>query len=750
MWLVRELMREGPGAFADRVVRLPEQLFEAFRRQIELLGDDPLTAEILKEVMSRKGDSFLRATETPPDFARLLRAISFAVPDLGATKIVDLVRADDVQNLRSVDGEVRRQFVWALEHLLWFDTTFRMSADALFRLALAENEQYGNNATGTIVGAFGVHLGGTEVPLSERLDWLRNEYSTHGSRGALLAVECAARALETMETRMGGWSGTRLQPQEWRPESLSDEQRVRTEALELLVEIATNIPDARTNVAAGIGRHFRALASRGLAETAVEAMTGGEWTPEAKAELSSGLKACLYYDTDLPQATRDTIQYALENLQGESLDDRLSIALATRYWDLAVGVEERIEGPPILGELAQSLVDENQVDLVAKYAEPNPLLDETTVHSLYVQVGTRGMVAAESIATTPDTSLAARTGYVIGRLRHGDNEWVTDVLNSWTHSTELAGAVAMVVHQMPASQESLSLAVAPVEAGFAPLSSLNQLMLGAWVKPLSPQELEVLLDIYAGRELDLRELDAALHMLLFWLDGEGNTPTEGLVENATSLLLQSAAISDSSGGLPYVRTRLLERLPFSDDQRLKFALAALQQTTFPYEEELRALETLAQRKPEAVVPAVVELLLSDDYGWSLYLDRANLLSRMTVAAGVDSVMAAVASAPQEGQVQLLRHLDFLGDRPDPVFLALLEMRQDDAFLQEAGIRYLYPGEVVAGSYADYLARRLNQLRQWAGSSDSRRLKDWAETLVPTMEAQIEAERLREAEDLRRE
>jgi hypothetical protein len=745
MWLVRDLIQRDPAAFADRVVLLPEQLFDAFRRQIELLGDDRLVAELLQEVLTRKGESFLRATEISEEFARLLRAIAFAVPELAASRIRELVFGENTQSLLQFNGPVRREFVWALSHLLWFETTFQASADSLFRLALAESERYGNNSTGTIVGAFGVHLGGTQVPLSDRLGWLSSTYQEYGSPGASLAASCAAHALETMETRMGGWTGSRLQPVEWRPADLEEEQRVRSEALRLLLNLAAHDSEIAAQVAQEVGTSFRGLASRGMAEVTLSAISEVEWTGTARAKLASGLRGSLYYDAKTPTAIRRHIEESLNALQGESLEDQIDIALSTRYWDLTVGTEERLEGPAQLEELAEAVARDARDDLVSKYAQQDSGYDDMTVHMFYQQLGSRGLPAGEQLASDGSTSLAARTGYVIGRVRRGDTDWAESVIASWTHDSTLALGVAPVVHQIGANPKTLDLAIEPVEAGFAPLSTLNQFMLGAWIKPLSSDELNTLLLLYARQELEYHDLDAALHMLLFWLDDDANEPTEQLLETAKTLILKTQSFPDSSGGIPYVRSRLLKELPFSQDQRLQLILVALQQKTFPSDEELSILDDIARSDPEHVVHAVTELLLSDEFGWSLYLDRASLLSRLERATGSGVVIAEVINAGEEAQEQLLRHVDFLGDEPDPLLLALLESRSDESFSQEAATRFLYPGEVVTGSYAFYLEQRLGTLRQWDENSTSAKLHAWVSKLVPSLESAIEGERLREAE-----
>ncbi len=75
--------------------------------------------------------------------------------------------------------EGRRYLVFALEQLISFKETFEGSANILFRLAVAENESWGNNAKGTFIGSFQWLLGGTEVNIVNRLDFLQRLYHVH-------------------------------------------------------------------------------------------------------------------------------------------------------------------------------------------------------------------------------------------------------------------------------------------------------------------------------------------------------------------------------------------------------------------------------------------------------------------------------------------------------------------------------------------------------------------------------------------
>src|SRR5207245_1003480 len=102
----------------------------------------------------------------------------------------------------------RREIMWALDELLFRDPTSARALRALVRLAEAENETYGNNATGVFAEAF--HYNHPQLPLSlgERLAILR-ECSVEGAPRerrlvAVKAIETGLRQSASVMLRRGG------------------------------------------------------------------------------------------------------------------------------------------------------------------------------------------------------------------------------------------------------------------------------------------------------------------------------------------------------------------------------------------------------------------------------------------------------------------------------------------------------------------------------------------------------------------
>jgi hypothetical protein len=263
VWLVRELIGKQPSAIADSIVRLPENLSSAFRGQLEVLGGDPTVEDVLEEVARLQASRFRgpdgQITELGASF---LHSLAFAVPELAARIIEEQLAGADRDLLYSQPSNVRRNLVWALSHLLWFQSTFETAATTLLRLAEAESETYGNNATNEVAGAFQLQLGGTEVPYNSRLAWWDQQLASATSAKKRVLLSCLAKGLDDHEMRMSNWRGARLQTKEWGPATIGELIEIKRALWDRVIDM-TRSDEAELREAALeiIERHVRSLAA---------------------------------------------------------------------------------------------------------------------------------------------------------------------------------------------------------------------------------------------------------------------------------------------------------------------------------------------------------------------------------------------------------------------------------------------------------------------------------------------------------
>ncbi len=100
-----------------------------------------------------------------------LTKLAIVLPDEATEHLGALIQSESTETLRSQTNS-RRDLVWTLEKLVWHSRTFERAADALLRLSLAENETYGNNATGVWSSLFGTVLPATAATPVQRANYL--------------------------------------------------------------------------------------------------------------------------------------------------------------------------------------------------------------------------------------------------------------------------------------------------------------------------------------------------------------------------------------------------------------------------------------------------------------------------------------------------------------------------------------------------------------------------------------------------
>lgn len=202
---------------------------------------------------------------------------------------------DELQTVR----EGRRHLVWALEKLVFRMASFDRAARLLRRLGSAENEAWGNNATGEFKRLYQLHLSGTEAPPTARLLVLDEGLASRDLRERQLCVDALGVMLTTGHFSRGGGSeqiGSREPLEDWAPRTAGEVWEFYRAAVTRLTTIAVSNDPLAANAKGLMGSHIRGLVSNmPLSEVAdmIAAVTAhsGFW-PEAL----SGISHWLYFD----------------------------------------------------------------------------------------------------------------------------------------------------------------------------------------------------------------------------------------------------------------------------------------------------------------------------------------------------------------------------------------------------------------------------------------------------------------------
>ncbi|MFJ3035717.1 hypothetical protein ACIPC2_15010 [Curtobacterium pusillum] len=192
--------------FGDRIVDqlipgLEDDLLDRLLQRAVEIGEPDTASPAVSALLGEGGPLESLVSLGRPRSGQLLGHLAVLAPVavLGRlAKIFDGASDADLLDATSA----RRDLVWALSKISWHSEHFRDAAELLLRLAIAENERYSNNASGTWVELFGTMLPGTAASPGARAAYL-DQVAASGEIGRkLLVVRAASRALDGHESIM--------------------------------------------------------------------------------------------------------------------------------------------------------------------------------------------------------------------------------------------------------------------------------------------------------------------------------------------------------------------------------------------------------------------------------------------------------------------------------------------------------------------------------------------------------------------
>ena len=311
-------------------------------KQLALLNTTEVAQQVVEHVCRDGGPFDGIEGIVQPSHAEVLSALAEIDTSRVAERIGRSLRY--FPDLDMVQGDVRRHLVWALEKIAFHPDSFDEGAHLLLRLALAENETYGNNATGQFVGLFPIVHGNTAADGQARLLLLREVAQSDDPVQRKIVVDALVNGSAThpFSRSVGSKThGSRPTLPSWHP-ATRDEVRVYIQfCLDLLVEFTTGNDDVADAACVGLGRNLPSLASHGfidLVEAVVRqvAPTRASW-PEALAALSQFLR---YQTSRAGPEIVGRVRALVDELAPRSLDARVRLLVTEMSWDYLCDEEQ--------------------------------------------------------------------------------------------------------------------------------------------------------------------------------------------------------------------------------------------------------------------------------------------------------------------------------------------------------------------------------------------------------------------------
>jgi len=333
VWLAHEVWEARSEAILNQLCpALPNDLARrALLERLGHLGDTHLAKTVIDALLGRIDADFLEDNHCGEIFSILAEA----APAAGMAvlkRVFDALSQDALVNME----HSRRRLVWTLQKMAWFPEFFADAALMLLRLAEAENESCKNNATGVWASLFQVHLAPTSLPALERLSLLSETLQSKDVDRRLLALHGLRAALSTHEMGMmhGEVQAGGLASQQWRPATWEDDWAVRQAALGLLdASMQDENNGIRKTAKTILVENWVGLWRIGLLEDVWPRLkTLAPEDLEQLNELSRRLSSMLEFAEpwNVPEELQDRLRLLLAQLEGESYEERLRIAVSSR------------------------------------------------------------------------------------------------------------------------------------------------------------------------------------------------------------------------------------------------------------------------------------------------------------------------------------------------------------------------------------------------------------------------------------
>jgi transcriptional regulator with XRE-family HTH domain len=341
--LARERWLEwSPERVAKAVTQLQSKRGRAaLLRQLSRLDKDPTIQNMVRRLVAIDGVFDTDTTLLDAAKAEALSAFSEIAPAETLDLLVRQFGVLGTQRLQEVEGAARRSLVHALSKLAFRESTFVEAAWLMLMLAEAENETWGNNATGCFKGLFPLLLADTAAGLAPREKVLDRAIASNTSPRLGLAVSALASALETrhFSRTMGSETqGAGLTMEPWRPTTHGERDAYYRTFLAKLTDLATRSDEIGHRARGKLGPVLFGLVSIGLIEdversvTQVQAVHADTWL----AAIDSLQHLLRHPASALPEDIADRVRNLIAGLQPKDLKNELFLVVSQPPWDWAI------------------------------------------------------------------------------------------------------------------------------------------------------------------------------------------------------------------------------------------------------------------------------------------------------------------------------------------------------------------------------------------------------------------------------
>lgn len=316
---------------------MPSGMSEALCDQMSKLHFLKEAQELTKELCGERAPFGQAEVLNSEEGSRLFRSLVDVDPQTTVNALTNAFKGSSIEDLLKV-GPGRRNLVWALEKLCFWQDTFISAARFLLDLAVAENETWGNNATNQFLQLFHVFLSGTQAPPIMRIEIIEYALNIGKLEYRTIAVEALGHVIRGHHfSRMVGAEiqGSRAPQDEWKPNTWEEVFDYWRKGLDYLTQIATGSDELANLAQVEIAEGIRSLVQYGLIDELDHSLklVGDKLNYLWPGALEAIQDVIEYDGPKIPEIGQKRLMEWLELFKPRTFADKLKLVISIPSWD---------------------------------------------------------------------------------------------------------------------------------------------------------------------------------------------------------------------------------------------------------------------------------------------------------------------------------------------------------------------------------------------------------------------------------
>ncbi len=746
--------------------------------RLALLNDSGTAHEIAQHLCRRGGPLDSAAAIKVESNATVIASLSEIDGPAVAGLLDRVLGAMSRDELREIAEQDRRQIVHAVQNIAFAPETFEEGANLMMRLALAENETWGNNATGQFCHLFRVMLGETAAGGNARLAMLDSALTTNDQDQLMLLVGALSNGVKTsFFSRMEGSESQGLRPalQPWLPTTREEANDYVGGCFERLLRLAVRGDAVGSRARTVIAGEFRALTSAGFLdgiERAVREITavhGRSW-PDALSSLGD----VLLYDLEgLSQKDQARVRALMQVLSPQDLAARLQLLVTEMPWDYPC------DGPldfDVMQRRQREAIEQLVDDLLAQPSELKKALGPISRGSQRMAVAFGKALAGRAPeplkwrwpilmafrrAPEGERNADVLAGYYIG-LAPREPGAVASFKRAALASSLFARIVPFIAWAIGLTVDDVELVRIALKSGTLKASSLHYWTTGGELAKLPPDAVAPLFADLLSSTPDAWNL--AVNLMGMYVHGDPSRleklrpEIRRMADTAGVEANRSDSMSNHHFG--QIMTWILKCGSDDDDARgvalslSRAIVARAESDSLIGEQRIKPLIPILLRSyPEIVWSLISKAIVADPksaWRFEFALSERTISSNggktsVLLNLSVDTLFAWCHAFPEVGPAFLASTIPVLGSADEsgncvlhPIIKRLVDEFGAREDVQHAIVRNIYTFGWM-GSTADYYRRYLAPFTELARHRDGG-LRQWAKKIVEGLNRQIAADK----------